>query len=254
MVGCFQVATTCKTVADPEVVELDAWEDWTPEMQMHYALFKITTSPQGDPSELMVHHKVCKTKATGSDYSANTGNRTTALQDLVLGGPDLGENLIEAMEPSAPEQPEIGSAESLDKLVFPRLNAFRCLVQHSDGFDEAPAEDWSPTPSTGRPRTVAMRSMGSFTWVSSPSRAWPTARRRWILASVSKWSPGIFPSILCRGPGTASSPHDRPLHGQKPARPRTLDISVGRGPRDPAPHPGGRGRRSGSCLTRFRHP
>lgn len=72
MVGCFQVATTCKTVADPEVVELDAWEDWTPEMQMHYALFKITTSPQGDPSELMVHHKVCKTKATGSDYSANT--------------------------------------------------------------------------------------------------------------------------------------------------------------------------------------
>lgn len=106
-------------------------------MQMHYVLFKITTSPQGDPSESMVHHKVRKTKATGSDHSANTGNWTTVLQDLVLGGPDLGENLIEAMEPSAPEQPEIGSAESLDKLVFPRLNAFRCLVQHSDGFNEA---------------------------------------------------------------------------------------------------------------------
>ena len=106
-------------------------------MQMHYVLFKITTSPQGDPSESMVHHKVRKTKATGSDHSANTGNWTTVLQDLVLGGPDLGENLLKAMEPSAPEQPEIGSAESLDKLVFPRLNAFRCLVQHSDGFNEA---------------------------------------------------------------------------------------------------------------------
>lgn len=186
MVGSFHIATTYKTVADPEVVELDTWEAWVADMQMHYALFKITTSPEGEPLELMINHKVRKTKATGPDYSANAGNWTTAfflavicreqeryrelceipvetlreygesegtrynpyvyywiaaLQDFVLGGPDLGENLLKAMELSAPEQSEIGSAESLDKLIFPQLNAFRYLVQRdSDGFNEALAE------------------------------------------------------------------------------------------------------------------
>lgn len=186
MVGSFHVATTYKTLADPEVAELDTWEAWVIDMQMHYALFKIMTSPEGEPLELMIHHKVRKTKGFGPDYSANAGNWTTAfflavicreqeryrelceisvetlreygesegtrynpyvyywiaaLQDFVLGRPDLGENLLKAMELSAPEQSEIGTAESLDKLIFPQLNAFRYLVERdSDRFNEALAE------------------------------------------------------------------------------------------------------------------
>ncbi|MDT0326818.1 immunity 49 family protein [Nocardiopsis lambiniae] len=61
-----------------------------------------------------------------------------ALQDFVLNRPALGDNLQRAMELSKPENASISSAEGLDHLVFPVMNAFYRLVrQDTAQFNEA---------------------------------------------------------------------------------------------------------------------
>ena len=173
-------------VADPEVARLETWEAWVVDMQIHHALFEIETNPPGTDLELMVHHQIRRTKATGPQYSTNAGNWSTAFflaiicrdqqryrqlceipvellreagesegtrynpytyhwiaarQAFVLNRPDLGEELLAAMELSTPERVDFGSREALDKLVFPPMNAFLRLVERdSDKFNEALAQ------------------------------------------------------------------------------------------------------------------
>ncbi|NYH52020.1 hypothetical protein HNR06_001609 [Nocardiopsis arvandica] len=66
------------TAADPEASRLETWEAWTTDMQMHHALFAVETSPPGTDLELMVHHRIRRTKATGPSSSTSAGNWTTA--------------------------------------------------------------------------------------------------------------------------------------------------------------------------------
>ncbi|SIO87614.1 hypothetical protein BQ8420_17000 [Nocardiopsis sp. JB363] len=155
-------------------------------MQMHDALFKVTTTPEDEPVEVMINRQVRRTKGTGPMYCTNASNWLTgfylavicreqqryrelckipvdllreagesdgarynpyiyywisAIQDFVLNRPGLGENLLQAMELSSPGSSELGSAATLDRLVFPQLNTFLHLVQRrSDEFNEALAE------------------------------------------------------------------------------------------------------------------
>ena len=186
MVGSFHLNMMFSTAADPEVARLETWEAWAANMQIHHALFMLQTNPPGTDLELMVHHQIRRTKATGPRYSTNAGNWSTAFflaiicrdqqryrqlceipvellreagesegtrynpytyhwiaarQAFVLNRPDLGEELLAAMELSTPERVDFGSREALDKLVFPPMNAFLRLVERdSDKFNEALAQ------------------------------------------------------------------------------------------------------------------
>ncbi|WP_087100077.1 immunity 49 family protein [Nocardiopsis sp. JB363] len=186
MVGTFHVDTLFSTVSDPSAARLETWEAWVADMQMHDALFKVTTTPEDEPVEVMINRQVRRTKGTGPMYCTNASNWLTgfylavicreqqryrelckipvdllreagesdgarynpyiyywisAIQDFVLNRPGLGENLLQAMELSSPGSSELGSAATLDRLVFPQLNTFLHLVQRrSDEFNEALAE------------------------------------------------------------------------------------------------------------------
>jgi hypothetical protein len=74
MVSAFGSDTIYSTVADPGVDLVSTWEAWVTEMQMQYAMFKITTNPEGTPLELMINRKLRRTTAIGPWYCTNVGN------------------------------------------------------------------------------------------------------------------------------------------------------------------------------------
>lgn len=78
MVSSFHSDTLFSTVADPRVSRLKTWESWVGDMQMYYALFKITTVPKDTPVEVMIQHKIRHTKGTGPRYCTSASNWTTA--------------------------------------------------------------------------------------------------------------------------------------------------------------------------------
>ncbi|GAA0982967.1 hypothetical protein GCM10009551_028720 [Nocardiopsis tropica] len=186
MVGTLHIDVMFSTAVDPEVSLLETWETWTADMQMHHALFAVQTNPRDTELELMVNHRLRRTRATGPKTSTNASNWTTAfflavvcrdqkryrelceipvdllreagerkgtrynpftyhwisaLQNFVLNRPGLGEELMAAMELSTPERVDFGDTESLDKLVFPPMNALLRLVERDSAkFNEALAQ------------------------------------------------------------------------------------------------------------------
>lgn len=80
----FNSDTLYSTVGDPQVSRLQTWEAWAAEMQIYYALFKITTAPKDAPVEVMVNHKIRRTKGTGPRYCTNAGNWVTAFYLAVI--------------------------------------------------------------------------------------------------------------------------------------------------------------------------
>ncbi|MFC9088079.1 immunity 49 family protein [Nocardiopsis dassonvillei] len=172
--------------ADPDAAQVDTWEAWVTAMQMHHAMFAMTTNPPGTELELMVNHQVRHPKATGPRYCTNASNWLTAfflavicrdqkryrelceipvdrlreagesegtqynpftyhwisaLQAFVLNRPGLGEELLAAMELSAPDRASIGSPELLGMIVFPPMNAFLRLVERdTEKFNDALAQ------------------------------------------------------------------------------------------------------------------
>ncbi|WP_026127524.1 immunity 49 family protein [Nocardiopsis lucentensis] len=65
-------------VLDPEAVKLGTWESWVGAMQVHHAMFVMTTRPEGTPVEFLVNHKIRRTTAIGPRYCANASNWLTA--------------------------------------------------------------------------------------------------------------------------------------------------------------------------------
>ncbi|WP_232833114.1 immunity 49 family protein [Nocardiopsis sp. TNDT3] len=172
--------------SDPDAAQVDTWEAWVTAMQMHHAMFAMTTNPPGTELELMVNHQVRHPKATGPRYCTNASNWLTAfflavvcrdqkryrelceisvdrlreagesegtqynpftyhwisaLQAFVLNRPGLGEELLAAMELSAPDRAGIGSPELLGMIVFPPMNAFLRLVERdTEKFNDALAQ------------------------------------------------------------------------------------------------------------------
>ncbi|MFJ6021040.1 immunity 49 family protein [Nocardiopsis alba] len=77
-------------------------------------------------------------EAEGGGYDEYVYPWITALQDFILNRPTLGENLYQAMDLSRPENTTISSAEVLDSLAFPVMNAFYRLAQQDTAkFNEA---------------------------------------------------------------------------------------------------------------------
>ncbi|NYH53296.1 hypothetical protein HNR06_002885 [Nocardiopsis arvandica] len=172
--------------ADPDAAQLDTWEAWVTAMQMHHAMFAMTTNPPGTELELMVNHRVRHPEATGPRYCTNASNWTTAfllavicrdqqryrelcevpvellreagesegtqyneftyrwisaLQAFVLNRPGLGEELLAAMELSAPDRVDIGSPELTEMIVFPPMNTLLRLVERdTEKFNDALAQ------------------------------------------------------------------------------------------------------------------
>ncbi|WP_237449957.1 immunity 49 family protein [Nocardiopsis alba] len=74
----------------------------------------------------------------GGGYDEYVYPWIAALQDFILDRPTLGEHLYQAMDLSRPQNTTISSAEVLDSLAFPVMNAFYRLVQQDTAkFDEA---------------------------------------------------------------------------------------------------------------------
>jgi hypothetical protein len=72
--GSLYIDARIDLVLDPEAENLGTWESWVGTMQMHHAMFVLTTNPEGAPVEFMVNHKIRKTTAIGPNYCANASN------------------------------------------------------------------------------------------------------------------------------------------------------------------------------------
>ncbi|MFE1077166.1 immunity 49 family protein [Nocardiopsis alba] len=77
-------------------------------------------------------------EADGGGYDEYIYPWITAIQDFILDRPTLGENLYQAMDLSQPQNTTISSAEVLNSLTFPVMNAFYRLAQQDTAkFNEA---------------------------------------------------------------------------------------------------------------------
>ncbi|NYH52014.1 hypothetical protein HNR06_001603 [Nocardiopsis arvandica] len=79
-------------------------------------------------------------ESKGTEYNEYTYHWIAALQAFVLERPGLVRHLTKAIELSDPDSGAFGG-DALDKLVFPQMNTFRCLLEEdSDGFNKALAQ------------------------------------------------------------------------------------------------------------------
>ncbi|NKY98205.1 immunity 49 family protein [Nocardiopsis alborubida] len=80
-------------------------------------------------------------ESEGTQYNPFTYHWISALQAFVLNRPGLGEELLAAMELSAPDRVDIGSPELMEMIVFPPMNTFLRLVERdTEKFNDALAQ------------------------------------------------------------------------------------------------------------------
>lgn len=68
-------------------------------------------------------------ESQGGSYNPYIYHWISALQAYILDRPELGEELLAAMELSDPERADFGDAEFLNKITFPPMKAFLHLVE-----------------------------------------------------------------------------------------------------------------------------
>lgn len=84
IVDSFHVDVLFNTVEDPSAARLETWESWVADMQMHHALFKVTTTPEGEPLEVMINHRIRHVRGTDPMYCTNASNWLTGFHLAVI--------------------------------------------------------------------------------------------------------------------------------------------------------------------------
>ncbi|MBR8744974.1 immunity 49 family protein [Nocardiopsis sp. MG754419] len=72
------------TVEDPSAAKLETWETWVADMQIHHALFKVSTTPDEEPVDVMVNRRIRHMRGTGPMYCTNASNWLNAFYLAVI--------------------------------------------------------------------------------------------------------------------------------------------------------------------------
>ncbi|WP_237502579.1 immunity 49 family protein [Streptomyces sp. SID8374] len=166
---------------DTEFSRLPTWQAWVNAMQVGSATFATAMGPESDvrcriaekdrvlqatgPQKYshagswltafylavicrekdrltaLCHVPVSLLRESGAPYDDFVHSWVERLQAYWLGGPDLGANLVAAIDGTGPRRPHISAPETAAKLLYPPMKIFHHLVREDHaGFNRALAE------------------------------------------------------------------------------------------------------------------
>ncbi|MFH8220257.1 immunity 49 family protein [Streptomyces sp. NPDC018057] len=124
-----------RCLLDPRASSFPTWDAWVTAMQLGSAVFAAATTTE-DVVRCRIAHEERTLKATGAQWYVTPGAWIETLQTYWLGGQDLVQKLVAAVDATDPQV--VADPDTVNRLLYPPMEMFHRFVRGDrEGFNLA---------------------------------------------------------------------------------------------------------------------